>query len=69
MKITVDNLMLKNKVAGPQRRGAGRPGEDPDPIKGKYVPIPGKYKDLDSTTLTYTVTNTGAQTHDIELTD
>jgi hypothetical protein len=69
VSITVDNLMLKNKQAGPQRRGVGRPGEDPDPIKGKYVPIPAKYRDIDSTTLSCTVTNTGPQEHNIELTD
>jgi hypothetical protein len=69
VRITVDNSMLKTKQVGPLRRGAGRPGEDPDPIKGKYVPIPPKYKDLDGSTLTYTVTNTGAQEHNIELTD
>lgn len=70
VKIMVDNKMLKMGMKEAAKKGAGpRPGgEEPKPIKGKFVPLPDKYSAPDKTDLSYTVTN-GPQTHDIELKD
>ncbi len=72
--ISVDNRMF-------QARGGAKPGQErhpkrPDsqeekaePIKGRrYVPIPERYANADTSGLTYTV-KPGPQTHDIELSD
>jgi hypothetical protein len=40
--------------------------EEETPIKGKWVDIPGRYRNTENSGLTYTV-NPGPQTHDIEL--
>jgi len=70
VKIMVDNRMLRQGQREAAKMGAGpRPGgEQPNPIKGKFMRLPEKYSAPDKTDLTYTVSN-GPQTHDIELTD
>jgi hypothetical protein len=74
VKITVDNEMIRTggprQHAASQKMGAGpRPGgPQPTEIKGKYVPLPAKYRSSETTDLRYTVTK-GEQTKDIELTD
>ncbi len=68
--IGVDNKMLAPKrgkpkeIAHPKRPDAG----EEKPITGKYVIIPPKYSDPQTSGLTYTVT-AGAQNHDITLAD
>jgi hypothetical protein len=64
VKISVDNKMLAMQQPAP--RQAARPV--PEPVKGKYVPLPLKFAATDTSSLTYTVKK-GKQTHDIELTD
>ena len=79
--ISVDNRMFQPKgAAGKGKRPTQTPGPDqhpkrPDsqveaePTKGRrYVPIPVRYANCDTSGLTYTV-KPGPQTHDIELTD
>ena len=71
VKIGVDNSML-----APQKRGGvitkpktlKRPGsEDPSAIQGKYVSIPYKYADPETSGLKYTVEDKTPQTHDVSL--
>lgn len=68
VKIMVDNKMLQSGQREAATKGAGpRPGgEEPKPIKGKYVQLPQQYSQPDKTDLSYTVKD-GAQTHDIDL--
>jgi hypothetical protein len=72
VKITVDNRMLGGRGAMSReaaRHGAGRPDAGaPTPVKGTYMEIPHRYYLIDTTDLTYTVTD-GPQSHDIELKD
>ena len=69
-KVTVDNSMLdkSNRGAKMGMKGAGKPGEDPDPIKGTYVRIPTKYKNMESTDLSATVSKEN-HTFNFELKD
>ncbi len=80
--ISVENRMLKpGGGAGKGKGGSRTPGKehhpkrpdsqvvDAEPTKGqRYVPIPERYANCDTSGLTYTV-KPGPQTHDIELTD
>jgi hypothetical protein len=75
VRISVDNRMLekvRSSTPIPKEapmRGAGRPDAGaPDPVKGTYVEINGKYYDPSTSGLIYTVTK-GETTHDIELPD
>jgi len=56
-KVTVDTSMLdkSNRGAKMGGKGVGKPGEDPDPIKGTFVRIPTKYKNFETTDLSATV--------------
>ena len=66
--ITVDNSML-TKQRGPTRGHVLRPpgSEEPDSVKGTYVPFPKKYYTVEKTDLTFTVELDGPQIHDIIL--
>ncbi len=79
--ISVDNRMFQPKGAGGKGKGSAQtPGPEhhpkrPDsqveaePTKGRrYVPIPTRYANCDTSGLTYTV-QPEPQTHDIELSD
>jgi hypothetical protein len=73
--ISVDNRMFLPRDAKKQARQQAvhpkRPAaqaEEEGPSKGRYVPIPERYANCDTSGLTYTV-KPGPQTHDIELTD
>jgi hypothetical protein len=68
VKICVDNTMLARKGPAP-KKGAGKSKEPaPEQPKGKYVPLPRKYSNPDTSGLSWTVKK-GKQTHDIELKD
>jgi hypothetical protein len=71
VKISVDNRMLLQPIREAAKQGAGpRPGgEEPNPIKGTYRPIPSKYYVPDTSPLSYTVTSEPQQTFDVALTD
>jgi hypothetical protein len=70
VKITVDTGMLDKSNRGAKfgTKGAGRPGEDPDPIKGTFVRIPPKYKNTETTDLNEKVSKDHAKI-DLELKD
>jgi hypothetical protein len=72
VKIGVDNSMLNPFGMAMQlevaQKGAGNPdAPPPTPVTGTYVEIPEKYSTPDFSGLTYTVTDTPEQTHNIEL--
>ena len=73
VKITVDNKMLNTSGLSKgakqvMARGAGNPNQQPsqDAIKGTYMYIPDKYRNTETTDLTWTVTK-DQTTHDIDL--
>jgi hypothetical protein len=72
VKIAVDNSMVEGggRRKGPPfnlPRSKQPPGhEEEQPIKGKYVDIPSRYRNTEDSGLIYTV-KSGQQTHDIEL--
>jgi hypothetical protein len=69
VRIGIDNRGVGSKLREAAAKGAGRPdAEAPKPIKGVYREIPAKFYTPDTSELKYTV-KSGAQTHDIELTD
>ena len=71
VKITVNNSMLRAGDKGMAmvkggKAGAGDPRQKAEPIKGTYREIPGKYRTIETSDLTWTVTK-DQTTHDIEL--
>ena len=70
-KIGVDNSMLappKKGGATSKPKNLKRPGsEEPSAIQGKYVSIPYKYADPETSGLKYTVEDKTPQTYDVPL--
>ncbi len=66
VQISIDNTMLTQRMETPHPK---RPGaEDAKPLKGKFVRLPARYRDITRSGLKYTVKPGPApQTHDIEL--
>ena len=68
VQISIDNTGLLTKADAPHPK---RPGaEEPKPLRGRFVRIPDKYRDVSLSGLKYTVKPGSApQTFDITLTD